>query len=371
VSERAAKFYSLDKLDTVLDQDTLKRGVQLALHEDNLGPLVDPDQVTEAATASQNHDSHNTDTIHIAGPHENSATNQDTDGITESRGFQGLSNHRISTTSQGDTRNFHENRRLRYLTPIENEALFRERRGSLRSLTKELIVIIAACAIGAIAQGWAQESIVGANVSWPIDLKIATKSQNGTLVFNYFNPGAKPDDPDKGLERFSAVNAITYFAAAVFGAGLSDPLTYVFGRRTALFFAGMCTLGGAIGAAYSQTWIQLFFCRFIQGIGMGAKSSVVPVLESEVLLPELRGKLLVSWQTFVALGIWFGTVANLIFRTNWRHQIGIAFLPAVPLLCLCYVIPEYGNWQLLNGKRLTTLQIPALADQKGPLPRSI
>jgi MFS family permease len=230
--------------------------------------------------------------------------------------------------------------RIRYCTEYERAALKREHDGSLASLTKELIVILVTCALGAVAQGWSQESIVGANISWPVDLRIAKEGSTGELVFNYFVPDASSDDPDKGLEIFSGVNAITYFAAAVFGAGLSDPLSYIWGRRFALTFAAICTLAAPIGAAYSQTWIQLFFCRFIQGVGMGAKSSVVPVLESEVLLPELRGKLLVSWQTFVALGIWFGAIANLIFHDSWRRQIGIAFLPAVPLIFLCYVIPE-------------------------------
>lgn len=68
----------------------------------------------------------------------------------------------------------------------------------------------------------------------------------------------------------------------------------------------------------------------------------VPILESEVSPPQMRGRLLVSWQTFVALGIFFGALANCIFDGKWRLQIGIAFVPAIPLLCLCYVIPESG-----------------------------
>jgi hypothetical protein len=69
-------------------------------------------------------------------------------------------------------------------------------------------------------------------------------------------------------------------------------------------------------------------------------SNRVPILESEVSPPRMRGKLLVSWQTFVAVGIFFGAAANCIFQEQWRHQIGMAFMPALPLLCLCYVIRE-------------------------------
>jgi len=67
----------------------------------------------------------------------------------------------------------------------------------------------------------------------------------------------------------------------------------------------------------------------------------VPILESEVCPPKMRGKLLVSWQTFVAVGIFLGATANLIFAGHWRLQLGISFVPALPLLFLCYVIREF------------------------------
>jgi Sugar (and other) transporter len=66
----------------------------------------------------------------------------------------------------------------------------------------------------------------------------------------------------------------------------------------------------------------------------------IPILESEVSPPRMRGRLLVSWQTFVAVGIFLGASTNCIFHGDWRSQIGLSFLPAVPLLCLCYVISE-------------------------------
>lgn len=73
----------------------------------------------------------------------------------------------------------------------------------------------------------------------------------------------------------------------------------------------------------------------------------VPILESEVSPPEMRGKLLVSWQTFVAIGIFLGAAANCVFEGQWRHQFGIAFLPALPLLCLCFVIREFVFYVIL------------------------
>lgn len=67
----------------------------------------------------------------------------------------------------------------------------------------------------------------------------------------------------------------------------------------------------------------------------------IPVIISEVSPSVMRARLLVIWQTFTAVGIFFGAAANVIFEGMWQHQIGIAFVPAVPFVFLCYVIPEF------------------------------
>ncbi|KAH6672832.1 putative sugar transporter [Halenospora varia] len=225
-------------------------------------------------------------------------------------------------------------------TDIESAALRRESAGTIKGLTKDLFIVFATCAMGAVVQGWGQESIVGANLYWPLDLGIATKSEDGRFV----------GTSDNSLMYFGLVNAMPYFAASVLGAWVSDPITDIWGRRSALLFAGGFSIVGPIGAYYCNSWYSLLICRFIQGIGMGAKSSVVPILESEVSPPKLRGRLLVSWQTFVAMGIFLGACANCTFHGQWRLQIGSAFIPAVPLLCLCYVIPESPRWLMKKGK---------------------
>ncbi|MCJ1381739.1 hypothetical protein MMC17_004850 [Xylographa soralifera] len=149
-------------------------------------------------------------------------------------------------------------------TYIEVKAYEREQAKELRSLTKDLRIVLFACAIGAVVQGWSQESIVGANLYWPADLGIAPTGSIGAPK-DYWN-----------LVYFCLVNAIPYFAASIIGAFVSDPLADRFGRRTALLFAALCSLAGAVGGGGCRLWWELLICRFIQGIGMGAKSSVTP-----------------------------------------------------------------------------------------------
>ena len=87
---------------------------------------------------------------------------------------------------------------------------------------------------------------------------------------------------------------------------------------------------------------------------------VVPIFESEVSPAKSRGKLLVSWQTFVAVGILFGSAVNLVFhgphdvdvstfsvssdswrqKVAWRVQVASTAVPAIPLLLMAFLCSE-------------------------------
>ncbi|KAL9044923.1 MAG: hypothetical protein Q9214_001974, partial [Letrouitia sp. 1 TL-2023] len=138
-----------------------------------------------------------------------------------------------------------------------------------------------------------------------------------------FNGPNEPKGYISDIWIFSATNAIVYFAASSAGALLCDPLTEIFvGRRGALFVAGQSLLG----------------------IGMGAKSSVVPVYESEISPARLRGQTLTSWQTGTALGIAISGAVTLIVPDSWRFQISSSFIPALALLLLVFVGSESPRW---------------------------
>ena len=61
-----------------------------------------------------------------------------------------------------------------------------------------------------------------------------------------------------------------------------------------------------------------------------------------------------SWQMWVAFGIFLGFSANLALQgvgnIAWRLELGSAFLPAVPLLIGVYFCPESPRWYLKKGR---------------------
>ena len=240
------------------------------------------------------------------------------------------------------------------LDEVEKDAIHKEENPKLREQSKELNTILLTCCIGALVQGWAQASIIGANLQWPYAFGLQSKYGLSETITNFW--------------IFGGVNAVTYFAAGSIGCWLSDPLNeYFWGRRGALFIAGLLTVAASIGSACTYDWKALFVGRLFLGIGIGAKASVVPIFESEVAPPNTRGRLLVTWQTFTAIGIMLGSAVNIVFHgprnipptgTNitdliafsdiwrqkaaWRLQVASCAIPSVPLLCLAFLCSEYA-----------------------------
>lgn len=66
----------------------------------------------------------------------------------------------------------------------------------------------------------------------------------------------------KDIWKFSATNAIVYFAASTVGAFLCDPLTEILtGRRAAIFVAALFTFVASIGEAFADDWRALLAWR--------------------------------------------------------------------------------------------------------------
>ena len=94
-----------------------------------------------------------------------------------------------------------------YISEREIAALELEKCTSIWGESKELRVNLLTCCVASILQGWAQGAIVGANQAWADEFGLAT----GFDDRNNFE-GSVSD-----IWRFSATNAIVYFAASSVG----------------------------------------------------------------------------------------------------------------------------------------------------------
>ncbi|OQE31202.1 hypothetical protein PENSTE_c001G07805 [Penicillium steckii] len=193
---------------------------------------------------------------------------------------------------------------------------------------------IGLCAIGAATQGWDQTGANGANLSFPEEFGLTGKGHDEWIV---------------GL-----VNSIIFLTAGLVGAFVVDPLNHYLGRRGEIFVTAIVLTATPIGSAFTQNWQQLFVCRFIMGIGIGAKNATVPIYSAEMAPARVRGALVMFWQLWVVAGIFLGFCANVIVkdtgRIAWRLQLGSAFIPSFVLGLGIFFCPESPRWLMKHGK---------------------
>ncbi|KAF9071032.1 hypothetical protein BDP27DRAFT_1322661 [Rhodocollybia butyracea] len=146
------------------------------------------------------------------------------------------------------------------------------------------------------------------------------------------------------------VNSAPYLCCAVLGCWLTEPLNRFLGRRGTIFFAGMFSFLTCIWQGVTNSWEHLFVARFVLGLGIGPKSSTVPVYAAECSPPAIRGALVMMWQTWTAFGIMLGYVMDLAFSKvsdpphitglNWRLMLGSAGFPALIMCLQVFFCPE-------------------------------
>jgi MFS family permease len=200
-------------------------------------------------------------------------------------------------------------------------------------------------------QGWIQSVLNGSSQTLPEYFKL-----KNDIPATEIRPANYEWVSRAAIYKFGAVNAIVSLTAALFGCWISDPLQSRFlGRRGAIFASGLLCIIASIGAAtVSRHWWHLLIWRGILGLGLGAKASVTPIFAAEISPAHLRGKLVMNWQLMVALGLFCGFSANLIFywtdELAWRCQIASAAIPAFALVLLIWTIPESPRWLLKQNK---------------------
>ncbi|MBE7179903.1 MAG: sugar porter family MFS transporter, partial [Terriglobus roseus] len=149
------------------------------------------------------------------------------------------------------------------------------------------------------------------------------------------------------------INSGIYLSTGLLGAWLSDPVNVRLGRRGALMAGSIICLVSNIASALSQTWPSLLAFRVMLGLGLGINTSTASVYVAECAPAAIRGGLAVSWQMFVAFGIFVGFVANAVVYdygpNTWRWQLAAPLAPTLPLVALLFACPESPAWYLKRG----------------------
>ncbi|KIJ49381.1 hypothetical protein M422DRAFT_204616 [Sphaerobolus stellatus SS14] len=210
---------------------------------------------------------------------------------------------------------------------------------------KELYFLVIACSMAAAVQGMDETVINGANLFFPDQFGI---------------PQANGPNAGRNQWILGVVNAAPYICCAFVGCWLTVPLNNYFGRRGTIFITALISFLACFWQGFTNSWPHLLVARFVLGLGIGPKSSTVPVYAAECSPAPIRGALVMMWQMWTAFGIMLGYAADLAFYKvpdphnikglNWRLMLGSAGLPAILVCVQVFFCPESPRWLMSKGR---------------------
>ncbi|KAF6755719.1 glucose transporter [Ephemerocybe angulata] len=157
-------------------------------------------------------------------------------------------------------------------------------------------------------------------------------------------------------------------AGSLLGALSVTQLADKLGRRKTVILAGMIWVIGSILQAAAVNRAMLVVGRVVSGFSVGLSSAVVPIYQSEITAPAIRGRMVslqqwaITWGILIQYFIQFGCsyidgVAS--FRIPWALQM----IPAIILSLGMLFFPESPRHLFDHGKEAEALQV--LADLHG------
>jgi len=235
-----------------------------------------------------------------------------------------------------------EAQNLKELSPEEKEVLKREHTHRW-SQPFTLYWLVIMCSLAAAVQGMDETVNNGAQALYLKQLNITTERFSQDMVENL-----------TGL-----VVGAPYLACAVLGCWLTEPLNRIFARRGTIFISCLIAAIASVWEGVANSWVNLFLARFVLGLGIGSKSSTVPVYSAECAPAPIRGALVMMWQTWTAFGIMLGNIMGVAFGglapdLGWRLMLGSTVVLPLIVCAQVYFCPESPRYVGECSDRLMT-----------------
>ena len=141
----------------------------------------------------------------------------------------------------------------------------------------------------------------------------------------------------------------------VAGAGLGNIPANKIGRKKTLIWIGILFLITSLGSALSFNVYLFMFFRFASGLSIGASSVVAPVYISEIAPAKYRGRMVISFQMNIGIGILIAYFSNYMLQgvggiNDWRWMLGVVAFPSLIFTILMLFTPETPRWLVLYKK---------------------
>ncbi len=154
------------------------------------------------------------------------------------------------------------------------------------------------------------------------------------LIGDEFNTGA-------GWEQ---VIAASILLGAVIGALVGARVSERYGRKRTILVIATVFVVGTLACSLAPTELTLALARVLLGTAVGGATQTVPMFVAELSPPQIRGRIVLTFQVAIGVGILVATIVGATQLLDWRWMIGLAAAPAAVLFLLMLRSPESPRW---------------------------
>jgi sugar porter (SP) family MFS transporter len=155
-------------------------------------------------------------------------------------------------------------------------------------------------------------------------------------------------DTGSGMEQVIASGILL---GAVLGALTASRLSEKWGRRRTVLLIAAVFVVGALLCSVAPSAVTLALGRVVLGLAVGGATQTVPMYVAELAPAARRGRLVLTFQVGIGVGIVISTLVGASESVSWRVSIGLAAIPALVMLLLMLRLPESPRWLMRTGGR--------------------
>ena len=148
-------------------------------------------------------------------------------------------------------------------------------------------------------------------------------------------------DTGSGMEQ---VIAASILAGAVIGALVGGRLSERWGRHKTILLIAIVFVLGTLASSLAPSAVTLSLARVLLGFAVGAATQTVPMFVAELSPARYRGRLVLTFQVAIGVGILVSTIVGATELFSWRLMVGMAAVPAAVLFFLMLPLPESPRW---------------------------
>ena len=148
-------------------------------------------------------------------------------------------------------------------------------------------------------------------------------------------------DTGSGTEQ---VIAASILAGAVIGALVGGQLSERWGRHKTILLIAAVFVVGTLASSLAPSAVLLSLARVVLGFAVGAATQTVPMFVAELAPAKFRGRLVLTFQVAIGVGILVATIVGATELFSWRLMVGMAAVPAAILFGLMLPLPESPRW---------------------------